>query len=133
MTFSEKFWRSVLSGICWLAIPIDLHAEELPTGNQFDERLKECALVNAINVKGDVLNSLSAIYGVQRTEGANSFKSAVGFISLLPKETEYVAYVLYKQCVSKIMVGSGDASKETSVRSCLAEADLATIGRLNGI
>jgi hypothetical protein len=111
-----------------------LAAQALPTTEQFASKIRDCITSQNLSWRLDFVEAIVAIYGAERPDGAQSFKSPVGFMGLLPKEVTLEGYRFYQQCVSPAlgMSGPGDIGKEITL-TCHAEQDLSGDVRREGI
>ena len=110
------------------------HAQTLPTTEQFASKIKDCITSQNFYWRSDFVEAIIGIYGAERPDGAQSFKSPVGFMGLLPKEVTLESYRLYQQCILPALGAStySEVSKEVTL-TCHAEQDLSGDVRREGI
>jgi S1-C subfamily serine protease len=75
----------------------------LPSGPEFDNLLKTCALGANIEIKADLIGSIKTIYEGARTSGSASMLSSAEFLKQIPEKERLEAYRLYTECIFKII------------------------------
>src|SRR5689334_27709 len=82
---------------------VKAYGQNLPTTEQFSSMLASCAAGANIELKADLVGSITTIYQGQRTQGAASFQSSTEFLKLIPENSRLEAYKLYTQCIRNII------------------------------
>jgi hypothetical protein len=69
----------------WFLTPDTVWGQSLPTSEQFNDKVIECAVDQKIALHSDVIEVISDLYSAQRPTGAKSFQSAADFLELMPR------------------------------------------------
>ena len=104
----------VFVAICLVgAVTNSCFAQGLPTTEEFDAKIKDCAVGQKTPLPPALVTAVATIYSAERPDGASKFKSATEFLTLLPKELALEGYRFYQKCIAPIM-SSADSSAGTS-------------------
>lgn len=94
----------VFVAICLVgAVTNPCFAQNLPTSDEFDSKIKSCAVGQKSPLSPALVTAITSIYSAERPNGASKFKSAAEFLTLLPKELALEAYRFYQQCIVPMM------------------------------
>jgi hypothetical protein len=120
-----------VAGFC-CAATLAASSQELPTTEQFDGSVKECAVNQNILLRADLIGAIVSIYSAERPKGAPSFRSAAVFVALMPEgDARLEAYRLYAQCIASIILGLVQtAPAGPKVLTCYAQRDMSGEMRL---
>jgi hypothetical protein len=102
----KRTYRSIkLPGlsVCALFAASAANAQALPSSQEFETQISECAVTQSIAIRQDLIGVIASIYSVQRPNGSESFRSAAGFLQLMPAEVRNEAYRMYVQCVAPVI------------------------------
>jgi hypothetical protein len=89
-----------LSLLVWTS---SANSQAVPTTEQFDGMLRNCAVGANIDLKADLVGSIKTIYDGQRTQGLASFQTSTEFLKLIPEKDRLEAYKLYVGCIRDIV------------------------------
>jgi hypothetical protein len=77
------------------------------TTQEFNAALAACALGLDINISANLIGSVTSIYEGERTKGAASLRMETKFLQLFPEADREKIYVLYVNCIEKLIPAVG--------------------------
>ncbi len=114
----KRILGMVLSSWVVCGMSDNLSAQPAPTTEQFMSALGTCAANMDLKLSADILGSIKSIYEGSKTQGTVSLKNAPEFLSLFPEAARKDVYVVYVECVTKILGVSKPRISQEEVKIC---------------